>query len=150
MDALLKVITTWLSINYGLPAAQDHPDVRFVDQPQLYEVHTSQLSDDEIARLRRAGETGDDLIAVYDDRSRTIYLPANWSASSPSDVSILVHEMVHHLQRFDDKSYPCFEAREKPAYDAQARWLEHVGTSLEQEFELDPMSLLFLTKCYHQ
>lgn len=149
MDALLTVITTWLSINYGLPDVQDHPQVRFVDPPQMYEVHISHLPDEEIARLRSTGEVGGDLIAVYDDRSRTIYLPADWSASSPADVSVLVHEMVHHLQRFDERTFACAQAREKPAYEAQADWLQLIGTSLEQEFELDPMSLLFLTKCYH-
>ncbi len=149
MDVLLTVITTWLSVNFGLPAAADHPQVQFVDPTQLFAVHTSQLSADEIARMRSDGNTFDDLVAVYDDRSRTIYLPASWSAASPADVSVLVHEMVHHLQRFDDRTFACIEAREKPAYAAQARWLEHLGTSLEQEFDLDPMSLLFLTKCYH-
>ena len=115
----------------------------------MFDVHTSRLSDEEIANMRSAGNIGSDLHAVYDDRSRTIYLPADWSASSPADVSMLVHEMVHHLQRFDDVTFACAEAREKLAYEAQAGWLELVGASLEQEFELDPMSLLFLTKCYH-
>ena len=149
MDALMTVIITWLSMNYGLPLVQDLPQVQFVDPPQMYEVHISRLTNDEIALLRNAGQTGDDLVAVYDDRSRTIYLPANWSASSPADVSVLVHEMVHHLQRFDDEIFACAEAREKPAYKAQADWLNLIGKSLEQEFELDAMSLLFLTKCYH-
>ena len=149
MDALMTVIITWLSINYGLPTVQDLPEVQFVDPPQMYEVHISRLTDEEIALLRNAGQTGDDLIAVYDDRSRTIYLPANWTASSPADVSVLVHEMVHHLQRFDKEIFACAEAREKPAYQAQADWLNLIGSSLEQEFELDAMSLLFLTKCYH-
>ena len=148
MDALLTVITTWLSINFGLPSVVDHPQVQFVDPPQMFDVHTSHLSADDIAKLRSAEDAGINLIAVYDDRSRTIYLPADWSASSPADVSVLVHEMVHHLQRFDEKTFACAEEREKPAYAAQARWLEHVGTSLEEEFELDAMSLLFLTKCY--
>lgn len=149
MDALLTVIITWLSINFGLPAAVDLPQVQFVNASQMFDVHTSQLSDEEIAKMRSAGNIDGELQAVYDDRSRTIYLPADWSASSPADVSMLVHEMVHHLQRFDDETFACDEAREKPAYEAQARWLEHVGTSLEQEFKLDPMSLLFLTKCYY-
>lgn len=149
MDALMTVIITWLSIHFGLPAAVDLPQVQFVDAAQMFDVHTSQLSDDEIARMRNAGNIGGDLQAVYDDRTRTIYLPADWSAASPADVSMLVHELVHHLQRFDDETFACAEAREKPAYDAQALWLANVGSSLEQEFELDAMSLLFLTKCYH-
>lgn len=149
MDSLLTVITIWLSTNFGLPAVNDHPQLRFVDPPQMFEAYTSALSNDEIANLRKAETSGSDLIAVYDDKSRTIYLPADWSASSPADVSILVHEMVHHLQRFDEITFQCAEDREKTAYEAQAQWLNLLGTTLEQEFELDEMSLLFLTKCYY-
>ena len=149
MDALLTVITTWLSINFGLPAATDLPQVRFVDPPQMFEVHTSQLPADQVHELRESEVEGHKIIAVYDDRNRTVYLPADWSASSPADVSVLVHELVHHLQRFDDKVFACAEERESLAYEAQATWLKSVGTSLEQEFEIDPMSLLFMTKCYH-
>ena len=45
-------------------------------------------------------------------------------------------------------AYDCAEAREKPAYQAQARWLELFDTSLEQEFELDAMTLLVRSNCF--
>lgn len=149
MDTFLTVITTWLSINFGLPAVPHHPQVRFVDPPQMFDVYTSSLSAEEVTRLRAAETAGHDLVAVYDDQNRTIYLPADWSPSSPADVSVLVHEMVHHLQRFDDTHFACAEEREKTAYEAQDRWLELVGTSLEQEFELDAVTLIFLTRCQY-
>ena len=90
-----------------------------------------------------------DLYAVYDDRTRTIFLSNEWTGATPAESSILVHELVHHLQNVGGLSYDCAEAREKPAYQAQGRWLELFGTSLEREFQLDPMTMLVRTSCMH-
>ena len=46
-------------------------------------------------------------------------------------------------------THACPAARERPAYGAQADWLEMHGTSLEEAFELDPMTLLVRTRCLH-
>lgn len=60
-----------------------------------------------------------------------------------------MHELVHHLQNISGLTFACAEAREKPAYQAQARRLELFDTSLEQEFELDPMTLLVRGNCMY-
>lgn len=90
---------------------------------------------------------GGALHAVYDNPSRTIYLPEDWSTDSPAGLSVLVHEMVNHLQNVAGLAYPCAAARERPAYRAQARWLGLFGTTLEAEFGVDPMTLLVRTTC---
>lgn len=54
---------------------------------------------------------------------------------------------MHHLQNAADQVHACPGAREKPAYEAQDRWLEQFGTSLSGEFGLDPMTLLVRTSC---
>lgn len=149
MEMLLTVIVSWLSINFGLPATYEHPDVRLIDQAGMVDVRASMLSAEDEERLRATVNQGNGFVALYDDISQTIYLPQDWSAASQADVSVLVHEMVHHLQNSANLTHACEEARERSAYEAQARWLEHVGTTLEHEFELDAMSMLFLTKCYY-
>ena len=78
---------------------------------------------------------------------RTIYLAEGWTGLSHADLSVLVHEMVHHMQNLAGLKYHCPQEREKLAYAAQARWLALVGHSLEQDFELDGFSLLFKTRC---
>ena len=87
--------------------------------------------------------------ALYDDLDRTIYLPDDWTAASPAQVSLLVHELVHHLQNVGALRHDCAAERERVAYQAQARWLELVGTSLEEAFGIDPMTLLVRTSCMH-
>jgi hypothetical protein len=153
MQMLLTVIVTWLSINFGLPTSYEHPRVEFVSAARMAEVRYSRLGGTGVDRLTaEAGrsapaEVGHDVKAIYDDLSRTIYLPDQWTAASPAEVSVLVHEMVHHLQNLGGLKYDCAAAREKPAYAAQARWLELFGKSLADEFELDGMTILVRTNC---
>ena len=155
MQALLTVIVTWLSINFGLPAAYDHPQVEFASAAKMVEVRYSRLAKGRPDRVAaEAGHSapaglGHDIQAVYDDRSRTIYLPDGWTGATPADVSVLVHELVHHLQNVGGLKYACSEAREEPAYRAQARWLELFDTNLADEFELDAMTILVRTNCMY-
>ena len=155
MQALLTVIVTWLSINAGLPAIYEHPRVEFVSAAKMAEVRYSRLAsirpDRVAAEAGRSApaEVGHDVHAIYDDLSRTIYLPVGWTFASPADVSVLVHELVHHLQNVSALKYDCTEAREKPAYRAQRAWLELFGKTLTDEFKLDPMTVLVRTNCFH-
>ena len=55
--------------------------------------------------------------------------------------------MVHHLQNVAGMKFACAGEREKDAYRAQRAWLELFGRTLEQEFELDPMTILLRTNC---
>lgn len=152
MDTLIASIIIWLSANVGLPETSHHPTVKLVSPHDLIEARAAILdSEEEKAKLRAALGQEDNshgFVALYDDSSQTIYLPQNWSAASPVDVSVLVHEMAHHLQNVGAIDYPCEEGREYPAYQAQQMWLKNAGTTLEREFDIDAMTLLVLTKCW--
>lgn len=90
-----------------------------------------------------------ELEAIYDYRARTIYLEEGWSGKTPAQLSVLVHEMVHHLQYAGRLRFTCAAEREKTAYAAQRRWLELYGLDLMEEFTLDPMTMLIRTNCLH-
>lgn len=153
MQALLTVLVTWLSVNFGLPAIYEHPRIEIVPSAKMAEVRYSRLGATRPDRIAaEAGrlaspEVGYDVFAIYDDVSRTIYLPENWIGKTPAEVSVLAHELVHHLQNVGRLKYDCAEAREKPAYRAQAGWLELFGKNLADEFGLDPMTVLVRTNC---
>ena len=90
---------------------------------------------------------GREVIAFYDDATRTIYLSDSWNARKPADLSVLVHEMVHHLQNVGDLRYPCPASREKIAYAAQDAWLSLFDKTLMDEFALDSFTLKLTTEC---
>jgi hypothetical protein len=67
----------------------------------------------------------------------------------PAQLSVLVHEVVHHFQNVLKLKYECPQEREKLAYIAQDRWLGLFGHSLSDEFALDPFSLFVKTTCFY-
>jgi len=154
MQALMMAIVTWLSVNFGLAGTVDLPRVQRVSPERMVEVrlraHGAGEAMRSTAAWRREAVAGAvDLEALYDDASRTIFLREDWTGTTPAEVSVLVHEMVHHLQNVGGLRYECAEARERLAYLAQGRWLAVSGRSLSKEFKLDPATLLVRTKCFY-
>lgn len=153
MQTLLTVLVTWLSLNFGLPATGEHPRLEIVPPARMAEVRYSRIATSVPGPIATGAgpsalsEKHHGVFAIYDDASRTIFLPENWTGASPADMSVLVHELVHHLQNAGGLTYDCGGAREKPAYRAQAAWLELFGKNLADEFELDPMTILVRTNC---
>ena len=64
-----------------------------------------------------------------------------------AELSVLVHETVHHLQHLAGTRFECAQASETLAYAAQEKWLALFGRSLESEFEIDPFTRLVSTRC---
>jgi hypothetical protein len=137
-EALLRAVAAFVAVETGLPAPRELPAVRFEDDAE---------------RVRRATEGGATLTggyaiaALYDPRARVIHLPAGWTGATPAELSVLVHEMTHHLQTAAGLRFACPAEAERAAYAAQARLLELHGGGLEADFALDPLFLLAATTC---
>jgi hypothetical protein len=149
---LIASVARWLSSEFALPQPKELPAFRLVSAETLVAVRYGPLarnaSDQTATRSAHAyAEAGDDIVALYDDRARTIYLSDDWSGRDAGEISVVVHEMIHHLQNLAGDTYSCAAEREKLAYKAQERFLELFGRSLESEFSLDPMTLLVRTTC---
>jgi hypothetical protein len=82
--ALTTAIAEWL-VSVGFQPAQQLPKIVAVSQQKLIS-------------MRQRGLPGE-VVAVYDDSSSTIYLALGWTSATPAGLSVIVHEMVHHLQR---------------------------------------------------
>jgi uncharacterized protein DUF6647 len=151
MEALLAAIVMWLAANFDLPASQDWPRVEMVPARELVALRYRDLLPPGARGVGPArsmpADGGRELVAIYRDDTRTVYLSAGWSGETPAEQSILVHEMVHHLQNIGALKYECPQAREKLAYQAQQKWLALAGKSLADEFDMDPMTLLVTTAC---
>jgi len=149
MQALLTAIVVWLSASFDLPAVYDSPRIEFVSAAQMSAQRYKALLPAERAGIANAlgDNAGSDTVALYNDDTKTIYLPDGWAGRTPAELSVLVHEMVHHLQNIAKLTQECPQAREKLAYQAQDKWLALFGTSLEREFDLDGFTLLAKTVC---
>jgi hypothetical protein len=87
------------------------------------------------------------VVSIYKDRDHVIVLPIGWQGVTPAELSILVHEMVHHLQNVGKLKFTCPQEREALAYKAQDQWLQLFGKDLEGEFELDAFTILVKSRC---
>ena len=132
MEALLTAIVLWLSINFPLPANLNHPGIKFVSAAEMIAQRTDVS----------ASEVSSDIVSLYSNESRTIFLLNGWEGKTPAELSILVHEMVHHLQNVGQLKFACSEEREELAYKAQDDWLHLFGRDLERDFQMDAFSIL--------
>lgn len=147
-EDLLISIENWLSSQLNLPTINHHPRIELVAPSTIASLGYKKLLSDPSV-VAESETTGSQLntVSLYDDVTQTIYLPKGWTGNDDVEVSILVHEMVHHFQNLLGFKYACAQEREKLAYIAQDRWLGQSGLSLASEFDLDPFSLLVATTC---
>ncbi len=145
--ALLGAIVVWLSRNFPLPENHDYPQIRMASAAAINTFrHTGLLSDKPPDRARvPPGQRA--VVAVYDKSTKTILLPMDWNGRTAAQLSVLVHEMVHHLQHLATIQYDCPQSSEALAYAAQAKWLALFGRDLMHEFQLDGFTLLVTTQC---
>jgi hypothetical protein len=139
---LLDAVGVWISKNFDLPIATQ-PRVELVTQDRLTALRNRAAETEQNAAL--GGEH--DIVAIYDDLVETIYLPDRWNGATPAEMSVLIHEMVHHLQKRSATIFECPQQREKAAYAAQELWLSKFDRTVESEFGIDPFSRLVKSSC---
>jgi hypothetical protein len=145
MEALLTAIVLWLSTNFPLPANVNHPSIKFVSQAEMI----APLKQNQQQRTNvSTAENSWDIVSLYSNEAKTIYLMDGWTGNTPDELSILVHEMVHHLQNVGQLKFACPEEREELAYKAQESWLRLFGRDLERGFQMDAFTILVKSKCF--
>ena len=150
--ALMKEIIGWLSSNFDLPAIYDYPRIEFASAARLTFIRYKELAagnarETSIEHPVAAVERSQDIVALYEDSAKTIFLADDWSGATAAGISVLVHEMVHHLQNLGRLAYECPPAREKLAYRAQELWLNRFGLDLENSFGVDRFTILARSAC---
>jgi hypothetical protein len=127
-------------VNFSLPADYDLPAIQFATPIEIaklrYGAFNSQRQSTVIASpgSQPAADAPSSVVSVYKDKDRVIVLPVGWQGVTPAELSILVHEMVHHLQNVGKLTFACPQEREALAYEAQDQWLQLFGKDLAGEF----------------
>ena len=152
MEALLIAIVTWLSANTDLPADYHLPQIRYASPLEITyfrygAFNSTSKKKVDASQQTLAEEARISVVSVYDPENHAIILPTGWTATKPAEQSVLVHEMVHHLQKMAQLKFACPQEREAAAYKAQEKWLRLFGKSLESEFSLDGFTILVNSNC---
>lgn len=139
---LLEALAIWVGAKLGQPVPTSLPRLVFKPADQVAVLRFRQYAS-EIAQQQYLPN----IISIYDAQERVIYLRDTWSGATAADLSILVHELVHHFQETHREKFECDAAREAKAFELQEKWLRLFGESLEEEFQIDPFTLLVRTSC---
>lgn len=113
---LVSHLESWLDANTDLPPRDSMPTF---EQISLAEANNLQGG----AQAARTDTTR----GLYDPDAQTIYLVRPWDARNPFDVSVLLHELVHHRQNGEGAHWYCPGAQELDAYRLQDAWLAELG-----------------------
>ena len=118
MSALVDTLDDWLDVNSDWQRRKTSPRIRVVSEWVAAE-RQGTTSSFQRGRLR----------GLYDPKRLEILLVQPWNARSAQDVSVLLHELVHHRQ--STHHWYCPAAQELPAYRLQDAWLAERGLDAE-------------------
>ena len=147
---LLAAIAHWVAAAMNLPPPQTLPRIAFSTSHQLAVLRYGGNVAETVSGIDMSApdqRQSPSVVALYDEPRRTIQLSEGWTGSTAAELSVLVHEMVHHIQAGAGQRFACPAAREKDAFAVQAQWLALFGSSLEAAYEIDDLSLLVRTIC---
>ena len=147
MEALLTAIVVWLSANYSLPVSFDHPRVEFLSATKMTLLLRTDNGSPQQKPAMVLNQSEFEIVSLYNTKSKTIFLRDGWTGKTPAELSILVHEMVHHLQNVGQLKFACPQEREELAYKAQDQWLGLFGHDLMHDFDMDAFTILVMPKC---
>lgn len=134
-SSMVDPFITWIA---------DQTDLKAPEPPLIVLLPYEQMTKMYFGDMQTSGSF--QLRGFYDSRTTTIYLPNTWDPNDLRDQSILLHELVHHVQRSNHVRAPCPTALEQQALDLQAAWLSDQGVSEPYEFigtDLFTVQILF-------
>lgn len=90
---------------------------------------------------------GTTVLAAYHSSSQTIFLSDDWTGDEVVDRSILLHELIHHMQAAAGLEYSCSGLRERVAYEAQRKFLESQDVDIFEALGIDRLFYAVVTNC---
>ena len=153
VNELVLTLMIWVSQATGLSAPQPPPIVLTTQMQMVLMTYGCDqspvmLGNEELCESIDKGVEVPEVIAAYDNKEGIIYLREDWIGVTIKEKSILLHELVHHMQYKSGKTKKiCTPKLEDQAYKLQDKWLKEQGSTLEKEIEIGGLFLLMITQC---
>jgi hypothetical protein len=85
---------------------------------------------------------------LYDPAAVTVYLRDDWDAANLRSRATLLHELVHHVQDFNNVPERCRAEREQLAYELTLEWLRQQGAPDPYAvLDIDEFTVLIRSMC---
>lgn len=119
-DARMRYLIAWIAARSDYSVNVPLPRIQFLSRERINHRYYSR---------RKEGYRGqNDIQAMYDGVWQVIILPTSFDFRW--DEPILVHELVHHLQRTHWRIFRCQEEQEREAYLIQRRYVQETGIGM--------------------
>ncbi len=135
-EAMVRMVAFWVAAELDLPLPEVMPVVVFTSPRSMVELRYGMAANERLS-----------VTALYHARTSRIFLADDWTGATPKEVSILVHEMVHHVEAQAGVRHPCPGLRERNAYRLQQEWLMENGSDLNRAFGMNPMQVARNSSC---
>lgn len=150
MKETILSLMLWISSHSNLQMSTNVPDIVLKEKQELHRIMFDCHKKNRKEKFCENGSGSENLLAVYDNDTKTIYISKDIDRNSIVYQSVILHELVHHLQfenKMEDKVL-CRNKLEEQAYRLQNKWLqdEH-DTSLVEAVNMNMLYLFFITRC---
>ena len=137
MAPLMRGLMAWAAPLTGLPVPPSLPKVVYRDKCALQAI---------VYGGNVPCEDGHAVAAYHDG---VMFLTEGWQPDTAAGVSVLLHELVHHMQHEAGVAEtPCrAEALEKPAYAAEWAFLRAAGLDPFKAMGTNELALFFFITC---
>jgi hypothetical protein len=125
LEALVQSISVWVATELDLPMPSSMPRIVFSSPRRMVELRYGMAAREDLR-----------VIALYHARTQRLFLDDSWTGATPVELSILVHEIVHHVEAQAGVQFYCYGHRERSAYALQERWLAQFGVDMLDAFDM--------------
>ena len=132
MKSVIAALMLWISANTNYQTNFNPPRIVQMSQAALEQKYYQGKANDS------------HLHAFYSPLNETIYINKEFDVNDPFNQSILLHEILHHVQFKNGVKYRCIAELEQEAYPLQQQYLLEVHNLL---WEYDTLYLKIISSC---
>ena len=150
MIELVMGLMIWISTQTGWPVPEP-PEIVYIESSQeMFLLSNDCHNKPNQPICSTYNPEHSNILGLYNNEIKTIFLEKDFWWASVRDQSILLHELVHHMQytmNWGLYRKKCKGHIEKEAYDLQEKWLAIRGLELGPTIDLGPLMRHVLTQC---
>ena len=136
MKELITMLLMWIGQSTMYNVDIPHPKVVMMPPQELNEQYLAS-SLDKTAHI-------EELWAYYNTKNQTIYLRADFRQYDSWHKSILVHELLHHVQHHNKVKFQCINQMEEEAWPLQKKYLKEFHNI---DWQYDELWYLLISTC---
>lgn len=143
IEAVMRERMAWIAARSDYEAPDDLPAVEYFSPSELLILNygAEMVAQSELPGSRTYLPPVE---ALYDREAHIIYLPTGYDHNDLATSSVLVHELVHHMQAAGGHRFDCPDAAESDAYALHNRWISEMRTG---EVRSDPLFVMVVAQC---